>query len=159
MTVEVRPARSSDTGQLLDLIRQHANFERTVAQISKAELAAILEAKMPPTKLVVADDDGDLIGYAALTFDYALWSATCFGHLDCLFVRDAERGKGTGKRLFEHVGRLAAAAGVPRLEWQTPVWNTDGIRFYEREGAVGQAKMRFSQALAKTNTICGELGS
>jgi len=159
MTIEVRPARSSDVAQLLDLIRRHAAYERLLASISPVELATILEAQVPPTTLVVADDDGDLIGYAALTFDYALFSATYFGHLDCLFVREDARGHGIGKRLLDHVGRLAAATGVPRLEWQTPDWNADGIRFYEREGAVGLAKMRFSQILAKGDAARGEAGS
>jgi GNAT superfamily N-acetyltransferase len=159
MTIALRPARSSDVVQLLDLVRRHAAFERLLAPISLAELAAILEAPAPPTALVVADDAGEVIGYAALTFDYALFSATDFGHLDCLFVREDARGQGIGKRLLDHVGRLAAATGVPRLEWQTPAWNADAIRFYEREGAVGLAKMRFSQVLAKGDAARGEPGS
>ena len=159
MTIELRPARSSDVVQLLDLVQRHAAFERLLAPISPAELAAIVEAQPPPTTLVVADDDGDLIGYAALTFDYALFSATRFGHLDCLFVREDARGHGIGKRLLDHVCRLAAAAGVPRLEWQTPDWNVNAIRFYKREGAVGLAKMRFSQVLAKGDAVRRESGS
>jgi GNAT superfamily N-acetyltransferase len=159
VTIEVRPARASDVVQLLDLVQRHAAFERLLAPISRAELAAILEAQTPPTTLVVADEDGDLLGYAALTFDYALFSATRFGHLDCLFVREDARGHGIGKRLLDHVGRLAAAAGAPRLEWQTPVWNADGIRFYERERAVGLEKMRFSQVLARRGAARGEAGS
>ena len=159
MTVELRPARASDVGPLLDLIRRHAAFERLAAPIRPAELAAILEAPAPPTTLVVAEEGGELIGYAALTFDYALFTATRFGHLDCLFVREDARGRGTGKRLLDHVGRLAAAAGAPRLEWQTPDWNADAIRFYEREGAVGLAKMRFSRPLARGEAGRAEPGS
>jgi GNAT superfamily N-acetyltransferase len=159
MTIEVRPARASDVAPLLGLIQRHAAFERLPAPITPAQLAAILEAQPPPTTLLVADDDGDLVGYAALTFDYALFTATAFGHLDCLFVREDARGHGIGKRLLEHVGRLAAAAGAARLEWQTPDWNVDAIRFYEREGAVGLAKMRFSQVLPVGDAARGGSGS
>jgi GNAT superfamily N-acetyltransferase len=156
VTIEIRAARRSDVFQLVDLIWQHAAFEELVASVTAADLAAILEKEAPPTNLVVADDDGDLVGYAALTFDYALLSATRFGHLDCLFVADARRGQGIGKRLFHHVERLAVAAGVPRLEWQTPTWNADAIRFYEREGATGLAKVRFSQVLTEEGGTFGQ---
>jgi GNAT superfamily N-acetyltransferase len=158
VTVQVRPARPADVSQLLDLIQQHATFERTVASLSEADLAAILGAPQPPTRLIVADDGIGLVGYAALTFDYALWSASRFAHLDCLFVRDTMRGRRIGKHLFDETRRLAEAAGASRIEWQTPAWNVDAIRFYEREGGRDLAKMRFGLSVDPAVTNCGEVG-
>jgi GNAT superfamily N-acetyltransferase len=148
VTVQVRPARPADVSQLLNLIQQHATFERTIASVSEANLVAILGAPRPPTTLVVADDGIGLVGYAALTFDYALWSAGHFAHLDCLFVSETARGQGIGAQLFDHACSLAAVAGARRVEWQTPAWNTDAVRFYERGGGVGQAKVRFHKLLS-----------
>lgn len=145
MTMQVRKALVTDAGQLLELIRQHAAFERTTASVTEANLVAILDAHKPPTHLLVAEDEKSLIGYAALTFDYALWTACRFAHVDCLFVCEIARGQGIGKRLFERACRLAGESGAVRIEWQTPVWNLDAIRFYEREGGIGQPKIRFSK--------------
>lgn len=145
MTREIRPAQPHDATQLADLIRQHAAFEQSRSEISESDLTSLLTTPTPPTTLIVAADDAHLIGYAALTFDFALWSNSRFAHLDCLFVVDAMRGQGVGAQLFEAVCRLAFDAGVQRIEWQTPAWNVAAIGFYQRLGAVGQAKMRFSR--------------
>ena len=47
---------------------------------------------------------------------------------------------------------FATAQGLAQVQWQTPAWNRDAVRFYERLGAVGTDKMRFSLA-------CGEAGA
>ncbi len=148
MTTLVRDARPADIAPLLDLIRQHMAFERAAQHVSENDLAHMLGSRPPPVHLIVAADTAGLIGYAALTFDYALWRASRFAHLDCLFVCAAARGKGIGKLLFERACLMADAAGAQRIEWQTPAWNTDAIRFYEREGGVGQLKMRFGKTLS-----------
>lgn len=147
MTILVRKAFPADVVPLLDLIQQHAAFEEATAHVSEGDIALVLHAREPPTRLIVADDRGELTGYAALTFDYALWSASRFAHLDCLFVRANARGRGVGKLLFDHACRMAGEAGAQRIEWQTPAWNADAIRFYEREGGTGKIKMRFSRNL------------
>lgn len=147
MTSLVRKALPADVAPLLDLIRQHAAFEQATASASEADLAVVLEAREPPTHVIVAEDRGELTGYAALTFDHALWSASRFAHLDCLFVHADARGRGVGKLLFDHACHMAVAAGAQRIEWQTPAWNTDAIRFYEREGGIRQLKMRFGKSL------------
>lgn len=151
MTSWVRNALPEDAVPLLDLIHQHATFERAAAQVGESDLARILEAEKPPTHLLVSENHEGLLGYAAITFDYALWSAGRFAHLDCLFVRASARGEGTGRRLFERACLLASEAGAQRIEWQTPVWNADAIRFYERQGGIGQPKMRFNAKLRALN--------
>lgn len=140
----IRGARRGDILDLLLLIQEHAAFERSTATLSAETLAQLLETATPPTRLVVAEEANELVGYAALTFDYALWQGERYGHLDCLFVRGGTRGRGVGKRLFAHVADLARAIGARRLEWQTPDWNEDAARFYAREGGVARAKMRFT---------------
>lgn len=147
MTNPVRRALLADAAPLLDLIRQHAAFEQGAAPLSETDLAHILAAEQAPINLIVAEEGGELIGYAALTFDYALWTAGRFAHLDCLFVRSTARGRGIGRLLFECVCLMAELAGARRIEWQTPAWNVDAIRFYEREGGLGQPRMRFSKRL------------
>jgi GNAT superfamily N-acetyltransferase len=141
----IRKALPSDGVPLLDLIRQHAAFEQASAQVSEGDLALVLDAWEPPTHLIVAEERGELTGYAALTFDYALWSASRFAHLDCLFVCANARGRGIGKLLFDYACHMADEAGAQRIEWQTPAWNAAAIRFYEREGGTGKIKMRFSK--------------
>lgn len=148
MTNLVRKAVPADVAPLLDLIQQHAAFEQATAHLREGDIALVLDTREPPTHLIVAEEHGELTGYAALTFDYALWSASRFANLDCLFVCANARGRGVGKLLFDHACRMADEAGTQRIEWQTPAWNADAVRFYKREGGIGQIKMRFSKNLS-----------
>jgi GNAT superfamily N-acetyltransferase len=130
------------------LIRQHAAFEQSAASLTLPELEDILRADQHPIRFLVADRGDRLIGYAAVTFDWSAWRARRYAHLDCLFVVDASRGSGIGRLLLAEATRVALAGGVDRMEWQTPAWNEDAVRFYVREGAHIQSKTRFSLRLA-----------
>lgn len=144
MSGRVREAAAPDAVAVLGLVRAHAAFERGVASLSLDDLDEILSADSPPTHLLVAEGGDALVGYAAVTFDFSLWRGRPYSHLDCLFVAATARGRGIGKQLFDAAVKLAQAEGVDRLEWQTPIWNSDAIRFYHRTGALGVTKERFA---------------
>lgn len=158
MTLAVRRAEADDADALLGLIQQHAAFERGTAFITMAELTRLLRADRPAVWLFVAQSRKALTGYAALTFDHALWHGKRFAHLDCLFVQEAARGSGVGKRLLAHCVLASRDAGLDRLEWQTPDWNHNAIRFYEREGGIGQHKVRFSLSLHRDAASAARMG-
>ena len=143
MTFIVRAAAIDDVVQLHGLVRAHAAFERNAASLTVSDLEVIVTGDDPPTRLLVAESVGVLLGYAAVTFDWWLWRARHYGHLDCLFVAEDSRGKGVGAKLLDEVARLASAEGADRLEWQTPAWNEDALRFYLRHGAESADKKRF----------------
>ncbi|WJH38222.1 GNAT family N-acetyltransferase (plasmid) [Aliirhizobium terrae] len=73
---------------------------------------------------------------------------TAYAHLDCLFVSAAHRRGGIGRKLLTDTKTVALLEGVDRMEWQTPVWNEQAIRFYRRERADSQNKSRFVMPLA-----------
>lgn len=147
MKVAVRAAGRGDADALLGLIRAHAAYERTTASVARPALVRLLGRRRPPVRLALAESGGDVLGYAALTFDFALWRGERFAHLDCLFVREEARGRGVGKALLAWAADTARQDGVAHMEWQTPDWNRDAIRFYVREGALARPKVRFQFAL------------
>ncbi|WP_439596311.1 GNAT family N-acetyltransferase [Falsiroseomonas sp.] len=144
MTPAIRPAWPGDAAPLHRLVQDHARFEQARAPLTLAELAALLAADPPPIRLLVAEGAGRILGYAAITFDWSLWRARPYGHLEGLFVAAESRGAGLGARLLHAARDAVAAAGADRLEWQTPAWNADAIRFYRRAGAVPAEKTRFT---------------
>ena len=139
----VRRADVSDALQLHALITQHATFERAQSSVSLEELEALLATKEATVAIFVAAGADDLLGYAAITFDYSLWRARRWAHLDCLFVHERHRGRSVGSALLAHAKKFATDAGADRLEGQTPEWNVRGVAFYEREGAGIAGKVRF----------------
>lgn len=143
----VRRAEPVDVPGLMALIEAHALHERAQATITQSQLRAVLADARAPVTIFVVEAERRLIAYAALTYDYAIWRGERYAHLDCLFVEEAARGGGLGKRLLDRVPAEASAAGCRRLEWQTPQWNENAIRFYEREGAASELKARFKLPL------------
>lgn len=143
MLVTVRQARSGDCDGLLAMIQDHAKFEHSEATISKENLSRILGAWRPRVHIFVAARRNCLLGYISVSTDYSLWRGQTWAHLDCLYVEAQARGQGIGASLLHHAKAVARRLGADRLEWQTPEWNERAIAFYIREGACGQAKMRF----------------
>lgn len=144
--MRIRRASPDDCTRLLPMIHDHAAFERSAAGLTASALNDLLHQSDPPVHLFVAELD-DLVGYAALTFDYALWQGARTGHLDCLFVATPSRGLGIGRCLMQTVADAARDAGAVRLEWQTPRWNAAAIRFYQQCGAERLEKERFRMPL------------
>jgi GNAT superfamily N-acetyltransferase len=143
-----RKALPKDAERLLSLIHEHAEYERAAATINEAQLSDILERDDAPTDIIVAEANGILAGFAAVTIDFSLWRAHLWGHLDCLYVNDGYRGSGIGQQLLQHAASLSMQKGADQLEWQTPEWNSDAVRFYRRHSAVGAVKVRFCLKLS-----------
>ncbi|WIG52900.1 MAG: hypothetical protein OJF48_003820 [Afipia sp.] len=144
MPMVIRPAESSDCDDLLAMIRDHANYERNEATISRRGLLSLVTGEGARAHIFVASRQGELLGYFSLTIDYSLWRDHIWAHLDCLYVTTNERGKGVGAGLLAEAIAVARRLGADQLEWQTPEWNERGVAFYLREGALSQVKMRFN---------------
>ncbi|WP_394554355.1 GNAT family N-acetyltransferase [Agromyces sp. MMS24-JH15] len=147
--VAVRPVRESDLTELVRLIRAHARYERAAPLRPDLEtaLAATLFLPEPRIRVLVADDDSVLLGYASWSLEASTWRAAEYAHLDCLYLRGSARGRGIGRALMRAVEDAARRAGAAELQWQTPDWNDDAIRFYRRTDAHAAAKVRFALPL------------
>ncbi|MFJ6378702.1 GNAT family N-acetyltransferase [Kitasatospora sp. NPDC092039] len=142
----IRPATPADLPAIARLCALHATFERAepVAADLAARLESVLFSAHPRAWCLVIDHGGELTGYATYSPEFSTWQAADYVHLDCLFITEALRGEGWGRALLDAVREAAAARGATEVQWQTPDWNTDAIRFYHRAGARGRPKVRFS---------------
>jgi GNAT superfamily N-acetyltransferase len=148
-TVTVRGATTSDIPDLLELIREHAAYERATPPAPDVadRLSALFFAPTPRLHALIAEVDGAVVGYATAGLEIETWQAREFLHMDCLFLREGARGSGVGGLLLDAVRQLAIDLGVDDVQWQTPKWNEGAVRFYDRTGAVKRAKYRYSLAL------------
>jgi GNAT superfamily N-acetyltransferase len=146
--IVVRRVAESDIDALVSLCAQHARYERAgYDALGKADslLRAIRAARLHVWIALRIDEP---IGYASATVEYSTWVAAEYLHMDCLFVREGERGAGIGAALFASVIGFARECGCAQIQWQTPAWNEDAVRFYRRRGATGVEKIRFSLPVA-----------
>lgn len=143
--MQIRPARRTDLPALWQLCLDHAAFEGlTPPRPDAAEpLAAALWGTTPRAWCLVVDNDDELAGYASYSLEFATWTGREHVHMDCLYLREAHRGKGLGDALLRAVTAAAAELGVEEVQWQTPDWNTDAIGFYLHHGATARRKTRF----------------
>jgi N-acetyltransferase len=91
----------------------------------------------PDTFFVIAEADGDPVGYACVTLGmpYASWATgDRLAELETLSVSADQRGKGIGASLLKAVWQRLAELGVEEMAITTTATNVDAQRFYEREG-------------------------
>lgn len=77
---------------------------------------------MDPThecKALVADADGDLLGFAHHRRFSAPYTGTSHLFLDDLFTLPAARGRGVGRALIGRLTDMAAAEGRAGVQWMT----------------------------------------
>ena len=117
-TAGIRPALAREVLQTYS----QAAFEKAIAA--------------PATKLVVAEHDAHLIGFAQVTLDasHALAPAGHRAELLRLYVQEPFTGRGVGTRLLARAEAVAADSGASVL-WLTPwIHNARAIAFYGRRG-------------------------
>jgi GNAT superfamily N-acetyltransferase len=148
-TASIRKAAPSDLAELVKLCAAHAAFERSsLSPIGLQErLSAALFADEPRAFVFVAECDLKLVGYASCSKEFSTWEGREFLHLDCLFISETFRGQGLGRRLVDVIFREAKRQNIGEVQWQTPDWNEDAIKFYRSLGATCSLKARFKQKL------------
>ncbi|MFE6511344.1 GNAT family N-acetyltransferase [Nocardioides sp. NPDC057767] len=147
--VSIRAVGAADLPDLVELIREHARYERAADPRPDLQtaLAAWLFVPRPRIHVLVAVQGDALVGYASWSLEASTWQAAEYAHLDCLYLQESVRGRGAGRLLMRAVAAEAHAAGAGELQWQTPDWNDEAIRFYRRTGAREAAKARFTLPL------------
>ena len=136
----IRPATPQDLPQIHRLIRELAEYERSLDEVTATEddLRRALFADQPAIFAHVAEHDGSVAGFALWFLNYSTWLG-CHGiYLEELYVTPALRGTGLGRALLGELARVCVQRGYGRLEWAVLDWNAPARGFY---GSLGAAAM------------------
>jgi branched-chain amino acid aminotransferase len=82
--------------------------------------------------LLVAEDDGAIVGVLAASWQYAIHVPGRYGTIQDLWVHPDWRSRALGRELILALVREAADAGVPRLEVGLPQESFAGLDATER---------------------------
>src|SRR6266566_2973182 len=134
----IRPATAADTPTICQLIRALADYERLAHAVvlDEVRLREHLFGPRPFAEVLLAEEEGEVTGFALFFHNYSTFLGTPTIYLEDLFVRPEHRGKGHGKALLAALARLATEQGCGRLEWSVLNWNQPAIDFYKSLGAV-----------------------
>ena len=138
MTDPIRKATPADLGDILQLIRDLAAYERQpdAVQATVESLHGTLFGPTPTAEAIVAEVDGEVVGVALYFTNFSTWSGRDGLYLEDLYVAPQARGTGLGKALLQRLARIAVSRGCARVEWAVLDWNAPAIAFYKSLGAV-----------------------
>ena len=133
----IRPASPDDVPTILELIRELADYERSLDEVEATEdgLRAALFAARPAVFAHVAELDGEVVGFALWFLNFSTWLGKHGIYLEDLYVTPATRGRGLGKALLAELAAICQREGYGRLEWWVLDWNEPAIGFYRSIGA------------------------
>ncbi len=136
----IRAATEADVPVVLRFIRELAEYERLLHEVSATEedVRQALFGARPCAEAVVAELDGQPAGFALFFHNFSTFLAKPGLYLEDLYVSPPYRGRGIGRRLLVHLAGLARERGCGRFEWAVLDWNEDAIRTYRKAGAVPQ---------------------
>jgi GNAT superfamily N-acetyltransferase len=144
----IRPAQPGDVPDILAMIHELAEYERSADQVQATEqmLADLLFGSNTPSGVPAAfchvaqpgtpDPVGaPLAGMALWFLNASTWTGRHGIYLEDLYVRPEFRGLGIGQALMAELAGICVDRGYARLEWWVLDWNTPALEFYRRLGA------------------------
>jgi GNAT superfamily N-acetyltransferase len=122
---------------LLELFGELAEYEHLEHELKATEeqLGESLFGARPAAEALIAEREGEAIGYALFFPTFSSFLASTGVWLEDLFVRPSNRAEGVGKALLEAVAALVRERGGERLEWAALDWNELALGFYRGIGA------------------------
>jgi GNAT superfamily N-acetyltransferase len=138
VTIKIARAEPSDVPVILALIRELAEFERLLDQVTATEegIRESLFGSQPRAEVLLARVADEVAGFALFFHNYSTFVGKHGMYLEDLFVRPRFRGSGCGRELLRQLAVLALQRGCGRLEWAVLDWNQRAIEFYRKLGAV-----------------------
>jgi len=139
-----RPATPADVPEILRLVRELADYERSLPEVVATEdlLHELLFGTNTPSgspaaycHVVDGDAPGTLAGLALWFLNASTWLGRHGVYLEDLYVSPPYRGRGHGRALMAALARVCVERGYGRLEWWVLDWNTPAIDFYRALGA------------------------
>ncbi|TNE91053.1 MAG: GNAT family N-acetyltransferase [Deltaproteobacteria bacterium] len=135
----IRPATPADAATLHRFIVELAVYEKEpdAVEVTPEILASQIAQERPPFECVLAEVDGEPVGYALFFHTYSTWRGAPGLYLEDLYVTPERRGAGHGRALLAHLAAIAVERGCARMEWSVLDWNEPAIGFYKALGAFG----------------------
>ena len=133
--ISVRFATVDDTALLLELIRELAAFERApdAVRATEGDLRRHGFGPEPRFEALIASLGGEPVGFALFSPRFSTWLGCPGLYLEDIFVREAARGTGVGRRLMARLAATALERGWNRIDFTVLNWNP-ARGFYRRLG-------------------------
>src|SRR5215510_5001918 len=106
--ITIRPATPADVEIILTLIKRLAAFEREpdAVKTTASDLLRDGFGQQPKLEVLMAEQDGEPVGFALFFPTYSTWEGCPGIHLEDIFVLEHMRGHGVGRKLMAALAAL-----------------------------------------------------
>ncbi|MDD9878934.1 MAG: GNAT family N-acetyltransferase [Magnetovibrio sp.] len=125
-TAPVRWARPDDADAIVRMIEGLAAYENEPPESVKTTAADLLRdgfGERPRFECLIAEHDGDAVGFALFFPNYSTWEGRAGIYVEDLFVEERARGFGLGRALMAAIAGLARDRGCVRIDLAVLDWN------------------------------------
>ena len=130
----IRQGNKEDLPAALGLIRELAIYEKAEHEVDNTVEMMEIDGfgPNPVFGFIVAEEaNGEIIGMSMYYYRYSTWKGKRM-YLEDLIVKEAKRGSGVGKLLFERTIEIGKETGCTGMMWQVLDWNEPAINFYKK---------------------------
>ncbi len=132
----IRWATENDAALIVRYIRALAIFEREAVENVHITEADVRRDGFGPNRrfeVLIAEVDRKPMGFALFFPNYSTWEGKPGFYIEDIFVEEAARGTGIGRRLIAAVAKIAKSRGCARIDLAVLNWNP-ARGFYHRIG-------------------------
>ncbi|HVW44573.1 MAG TPA: GNAT family N-acetyltransferase [Amycolatopsis sp.] len=135
--MRIRRIQESDVDTVVGLVHDLAAYEKAPAEcrLNSEKLRTALFGDHPAVFAHVAEQAGEIVGFALWFLNFSTWRGVHGIYLEDLYVRPELRGSGLGKALLATLAKECVDNGYARLEWSVLDWNP-ATGFYKALGAL-----------------------
>lgn len=133
MAITLRKGRTDDFPAILCMIKELAAFEKASKSVKNSLKQMKKEKRL--FHFFVAEQNGEIIGYALYFFAYYTWVGKSL-YLDDLYVKPNYRSKKVGSMLVRKVFEVAKKEGCNKVRLQVLTWNSNAISIYPEWGGL-----------------------
>jgi GNAT superfamily N-acetyltransferase len=135
--VEIRAALDGDVEFMFAMIVGLAEYEKSPESVlgTPELLREALFAERPLAEAVIAELDGERVGFALFHGTFSTWHCRPGLWLEDFFVLPEYRRHGIGEQMFRQIAQIAVDRGCSRFNWTALDWNTPALNFYAKMGA------------------------
>jgi GNAT superfamily N-acetyltransferase len=134
--VAVRRAERRDVSRLAELMHEYVVDFYRQPEPDQGAMEGLIETMLEGNEGIqlVAEADGDLVGFATIYFSFTSFTGGRIGIMNDLYVVEPHRGSGAAPALFEACRAECRSRGFVEMTWETASDNHRAQRFYEKVG-------------------------
>lgn len=146
----IRKATENDIQSIYEMINGLAIYEKRPEDMTgTVEMLKFWLFEKRIATAVIAEINEEPVGYAIYYPVFASFAAKANVHVEDIFIKPENRGKGLGKEFFYKLSEMIKSDGYSEMEWSCLDWNVPSIEFYKKLGATQETGRVYFEYLPK----------